>query len=106
MNRNAPIIVALALGLLPIGALAANLDDVTMHVMDANEHAIDVTNNIEIPDQAVQHDGNHSEQANEKAGNGESPDSVAGQEGPEHMDQHAIDAIQGTPAEGKSGGDN
>lgn len=104
MSRNAHIVFALALGLLPFGALAASLDDVTMHVMDANQHAVDVTNNIEIPDQAVKRGENRNEKANENADNGDNPDSVSGDTDPSHMNERAVDAIEGTPAEGRRGG--
>lgn len=104
MNRNMLIVIALALGLLPFGALAANLDDVTMHVMDANEHAVDVTNNIQIPDQATKRGENRNEKANEHADNGDNPDSMSGDTDPAQMNEHAVDAIEGTPASGRRGG--
>jgi hypothetical protein len=104
MNRKAPIIIAFALGLLPLGALAANLDDVTMHVLDANQHAVDVTNNIQIPDQATKRSENRNEKANEHADNGDNPDSMSGDTDPGKMNEHAVDAIEGTPASGRRGG--
>lgn len=104
MKRTARIALTILAGLLPLGVYAASLDDVTMHVMGANEQATDVTNNIEIPDQATVRDGNRNEHADDHAQDSQQEDSESGNESPGQMNQHATDAIEGTPAAEKHGG--
>ncbi len=104
MKRTTRIALTVLAGLLPLGVYAASLDDVTMHVMGTNEQAADVTNNIEIPDQATARDGNRDQHADDHAQNGQQEDSESENESPGQMNQHAIDAIEGTPAAEKHGG--
>lgn len=108
MRKTSLILVSILAGAAPFAAQAASLDDVTMHVMEANERAAEVTSNIEIPDQAVLKGENRSENGDAHAKNTSNPPENAGPPedagSPDQMDQHASDAIEGSPAATRRGG--
>jgi len=59
-NLNKAILIAMGMAL-PLGAMASPDDDVTIRMMDANEHAADaVTREIELPEMASEHAKEHA----------------------------------------------
>jgi hypothetical protein len=110
MRKTSLILVFALAGVAPFAAQAASLDEVTMQVMDAHGNAGEVTQYIEIPaaDQALLKSGNRSENADAHAQNTSNPPENAGPPedagSPDNMDQHASDAIEGSPAAGRRGG--
>ena len=78
MRKTSLILVTVLTGVAPFAAQAASLDDVTMHVMEANDRAAEVTSNIEIPDQAVLKGDNRSETGAAHAQNTNNPPENAG----------------------------
>jgi hypothetical protein len=110
MRSTSLILISILAGVAPFAAQAASLEDVTMHVMEANERAAEVTSNIEIPEQAVLKGDNRSENGAAHAQNTNNPPENAGSPedagSPDEMDQHASDAIEGSPASTRRGGPN
>lgn len=84
---------------------AADMDDVTMTVMDVNDdHASDVTNEIEMPEQANEHasassDNGEQHAANEDQGNENEQESQAQEQEQEQLqeqEQEQESQVEGT----------
>ncbi len=68
-NLNKAILIALGMAL-PLGAMASPDDDVTIRMMEMNEHAADaVTSHIELPEAADDHAREHAANGLETANN-------------------------------------
>lgn len=66
-NLNKAILIALGMAL-PLGAMASPDDDVTIRMMEVNEHAADaVTSHIELPEAADDHAREHAAKGLETA---------------------------------------
>jgi len=73
-NLNKAIIIALGMAL-PLSVMASPGDDVTIRMMDMNEHAADtVTSHIELPGTADDHAREHAANGLETANNGSNGD--------------------------------
>ncbi len=73
-NLNTAILIALGMAL-PLGVMAAPGDDVTIRMMEVNEHEIeDVTSHIELPEAADDHAREHAAKGLDTANNAKNDD--------------------------------